>query len=173
MDVKVIANGGKKQIKIISFSPDIFILHLLIPQGVSTIRLFINPAGLKPLGVHCPLMWLWDGDRNCSNPMWYVRGRLLVLQQKQLFGSLDGQFLNLRWEKGSTLHCYFWGVFLASILFYGIQDSSFTLSVVIIQWNPSFYSSNDMHLCLFFMNHLCSGTIMHYINMGSQHFLTT
>lgn len=55
MDVKVVANGGKTNQDNLFFTRH-FILYLLIPQGVSTIRLFINPAGLKPLGVHCPLM---------------------------------------------------------------------------------------------------------------------
>ena len=63
-------------------------------------------------------------------------------------------------------------LFYASVLFYGTPDTSFTLSVVIIQWNPSSYSSNDT-CALFFMNHLCLGTIMHHINIGSQHFLSS
>lgn len=54
----------KTSVKIIFFLQAIWVPYLLVPQGVSTIRWFINPGRLKPVGVCCPL---WDADRNHSN----------------------------------------------------------------------------------------------------------
>lgn len=102
---------------------------------------------------------------NCSNPVCCVlcKKKKTIAQESGNFERVFFFFFENKKQHSQLLLLLFY----ASVLFYGTLDTSFNLSVVIIQWNPSSYSSNDT-CALFFHESFVLGDH----NASHQHRLT-